>query len=106
MGREFLARCKKCGEEFTVREGGGRDSYLLYCDTCGKAKVIMQWELDENLPIIDSSGLPYNKRVEKYAGSCGDGNYKIDAKPRCPKCNSDEYEMVSEDGKVSIAYYD
>ncbi|SDY61865.1 hypothetical protein [Tindallia californiensis] len=107
MGREFLAKCKKCGEIFNVREGGGKDSVLLHCDTCGKEKLLTKNDLDKNVPLIDQSGISYHERIEAYAGECRGGKYRIKAKARCPICNSDEYEpAVDRDKKVSMAYYD
>lgn len=106
MGRRFLAKCKECSKEFIVREGGGRDFYLLHCDTCGKEKVVYLSELDKNLPLMDGEGLSYNEKIEKYAGKCNDGNYKINAKGRCPICNSDDYGFADKNGQVTIEDYD
>ncbi|QGG48890.1 hypothetical protein [Heliorestis convoluta] len=104
MGRQFQAQCKNCGERFEVREGGGRDFYLLHCDSCGKEKAIRMNEIMKNIPIGDKS-LSLEEKIEKYAGNCEDGHYRIKAKARCPKCNSDEYGM-SGDEKARIAFYD
>ena len=106
MGRRFLGECKKCGKEFMVQEGGGRDFYLLHCDTCGKEKVIYQTELDKNIPLVNTTDLSYDEKVEEYAGKCKEGQYKIKAKARCPICNSDEYTFAERDGQVTIEDYD
>lgn len=107
MGRKFMARCKKCGEKFMVREGGGRNFYLLHCDTCGQEKEISQRELDENISLTNNKELSYDEKVENYAGKCKDGGqYKINAKARCPKCKSDEYGYAEKNGQVEIEFYD
>lgn len=106
MGRRFLGKCKKCEKEFIVQEGSGRDFYLLHCDTCGKEKTIYQTELDRNMPLDNTGELSYDERVEEYAGKCKDGQYKINAKARCPICNSDEYTYATRNGRVTIEDYD
>ncbi|QGG47494.1 hypothetical protein [Heliorestis convoluta] len=104
MGRQFLAECKSCGENFEVREGGGRDFFLLHCDSCGQEKAIQIEEIMKRIP-LDNTSLSIEEKIEKYAGRCCVGHYRINAKSRCPKCNSDQYS-ISGDEKTRIAFYD
>ncbi|MFH1743624.1 MAG: hypothetical protein ABIH23_31860 [bacterium] len=120
MGHTCDAKCLKCGEEFSVNEGGGFSFHLLHCDRCGKEKDVTFEELGEiHLQYI--KGLPgpycmatserdraiqeeyegeaiteeeYHAEVENIAGvheECG-GQFRFEAPPRCPKCGSDEIE--------------
>ncbi len=106
MGRQFKARCNRCQTEFEVREGGGRDFYLLHCDSCGEEKAIQQEEINEKIKNQDVT-LSFNEKVEAIAGTCGDGHYRIKAKARCPNCHSDDYSpVVDANGQVQMAFYD
>lgn len=119
MGKKYLAKCRKCGHEFEVSEGGGFFFHLLHCDKCGKPKSISFDEIGEphlqylkglggsycvassehdkyvrdNYPGDPISEEEYHKIIEEMLGQCKcGGRYKIKAGPRCPKCGSDDYE--------------
>lgn len=106
MGRQFKARCNQCQSEFEVSEGGGRDFYLLHCDTCGEEKSIRQEEILEKITKQDLA-LSFNEKVEAIAGACEDGHYRLSAKARCPKCHSDDYSpVVDANGQIRMTFYD
>ena len=119
MGSQYQAKCRSCGHEFTVQDGGGFFFHLLHCDKCGRAKSISFEELGEihllHLKAFPESyhsrdyqrdrllaekleGKPlsekeYQKAVEAKAGHCRcRGKYTFDAEPRCPKCRSLDFE--------------
>jgi len=106
VGRQFKARCNQCQTEFEVREGGGRDFYLLHCDSCGQEKAIRQQEILDKIKDQDPA-LTFDEKVEAIAGSCNTVHYRVKAKARCPKCNSDDYSpVVDAKGQVRMAFYD
>ena len=106
MGREYIAKCHKCQNHFKVKEGGGKNFYLLHCDVCGKEKIILTSDLLEH-EIVKEEGLSMKEKAEKLAGSCENGHFRIHAKARCPKCLSDDYEIaVDDNGQVTMAFYD
>ena len=128
MGHGYVAKCKKCGFEFRVDEGGGFFFHMLRCSICGKEKSINFDEIGEpHLQYIKRLSVPYcvvsggqdkniqdnypgdpiteeeyNSIVEKITGKCKcGGQYKFDAPPRCPKCKSTEMEDT---GEIKICY--
>ena len=74
--------------------------YLLLCDRCGRKKPIPGDRRGSGDP-----GIPYEqveKAIEKKAGKCRcGGKFKLDAKPRCPKCRSTKFEV---DDRTLIMY--
>lgn len=106
MGKQYKARCNQCQTEFEVREGGGRDFYLLHCDSCGEEKAVRQNEIMEKIATQDPD-ISFDEKVEAIAGSCGEGHYRLKAKARCPKCCSNDFSpVVDVNGQVRIAFYD
>ena len=130
MGSQFNAICSKCGEKFTVSDGGGFFFHLLHCNKCGKEKSIGFDELGEIhlryikggvgpycIASMDSDkkiqesfpGEPlnekeYNKQVEHFAGICNcGGKFKFSGKSRCPKCHSLKY---TQDQNGEFWFYD
>ncbi len=130
MGVEMAVRCRKCGCGFSARFGGGFIFHLLHCDTCGKDRSISFEEIGEahlrylkglkgpycvatsehdrfvreNYPGEPLPEEDYHKVIDSIAGECGcGGHFRMDAKPRCPECRSEEFEEV-EDGM--ICHYD
>jgi hypothetical protein len=130
MGVEMSAKCRKCGCKFSARSGGGFMFHLLHCDTCGRDKSISFEELGEahlrylkglkgpycvatsehdrfvreNYPGDPLPEEDYHKVIDSIAGECRcGGHFRMDAKPRCPKCKSDDY-IEDEDGM--ICHYD
>jgi predicted Zn-ribbon and HTH transcriptional regulator len=123
MGETYLAKCKKCGFEFSVSEGGGFRFHLLRCDKCGKTRSIdfdkigephlgfikgldgpycmATADSDRNIqknylgePLTESE---YRATVEKMVGKCRcGGKYRFAAPPRCPKCRSPRIEKKEE----------
>lgn len=115
MGYSVQARCRDCGETFTVSHGGGFSFHLVRCDKCGETKSIGFDELGE-LHLRYLKGLPgpyciasaehdrqvredaqiepiseeeYHRGIEAIAGKCKcRGQFTVDAPPRCPKCRS------------------
>ena len=129
MGTEYRAKCKKCNTEFTVHEGGGFSYYMLHCDTCGKEKSISFKEIGEpHLQYLKGLPGPYSVStsehdrkiqenypgeaigedeyyliVEKLAGNCScGGNFKFNAKPRCPKCRSTKIYNNTPDDEIIL----
>lgn len=127
MGIGFLTKCKKCGHEFIVKEGGGFMFHLLHCDKCGKDKSISFSEIGEtHLRYLKGLGGPYcvatseqdryiqenypgepiteeeyYKAVEEILGQCECGGYyRFKTKARCPKCGSDDFEDIDEGGTI------
>ena len=131
MGHSYGAICSKCGEKFTVYEGGGFFFHLLHCNKCGKEKSIGFDELGE-IHLRYVKGLPgpyciasqnsdkeiretypgqplgereYNKLVENFAGDCScGGKFKFSSKSRCPKCHSLKY--TRDPVKMGNMFYD
>ena len=125
MGHIYQAKCKKCGNEFEVSEGGGFFFHLLRCDECGKTKSISFDKIGEpHLKYIKGLNIPYSiatqkldkhiqenysgdsiseekyhVEVEKIVGKCGcGGQFRFGAPPRCPKCRSLDIEDTGEGG--------
>ncbi len=128
MGMAYKALCRRCGAKFNVREGGGFVFHLLHCDQCGREKSVYVNELGEihnryikGLSIPFSSHTAsydrhiqetyegesitkeqYNYEVESVAGKCEcGGNFRLDAKARCPQCKSADFEDT---GEVELNY--
>jgi hypothetical protein len=128
VGSEFGAKCRKCGKEFRVRDGGGFVFHLLHCDRCGREKGVgfdelgelhfrylkglvapycvasagRDKDIQENYPGKPISERWYHNRVEKFAGRCRcGGQYKFRAPARCPKCRSKDYDTS---GRETICY--
>jgi Zn finger protein HypA/HybF involved in hydrogenase expression len=91
MGRAFNAVCRNCKQEFEASEGGGMLYVQLRCDRCGQPK---DYNIEE-LAHLDFRREDFEAQVEKMAGNCNCGGaYTWLAKPRCPNCGSDDYEMA------------
>jgi len=104
MGRRSEAECLKCGESFTVDDGGGFYFHLLRCNQCGETKSIGFDEIPElhqrylngiqeqkNVGITPISENQYHSKIEILAGNCKcGGKFSFDALPRCPKCRSED----------------
>lgn len=130
MGYSFTAVCDRCGERFTVSQGGGFVSELLHCKKCGRGKGVQHaalgdifkgfikglgtcyamatMERDQHIcdtydgPVVSEK--EFHAAVEKTAGTCGcGGQFKLNAKPRCPKCRSTKFR---EDPDGDSSFYD
>jgi predicted Zn-ribbon and HTH transcriptional regulator len=127
MGQMFQAKCRECGHEFRVRQGGGFTFHVVRCDNCGKTKSIGFEELGE-LHIRFLKGLTgpysmataelddlarklpsgpaiteeeYKAGVESVAGYCRcRGKYTLSAPPRCPTCGSTDFS----EGNLMVCY--
>ena len=126
MGMQMIAKCKNCGCTFSIRLGGGFVFHLLHCDSCGKDKSISFQELgdvhlrylkglkgpysiatskhdkfvQDNYPGDPLPEKDYHNLIESVVGSCEcGGHFRMDASPRCPECNSDDFEQI-EDGPI------
>jgi hypothetical protein len=118
MGVELTVKCNKCGHRFSARLGGGFMFHLLHCDMCGKDRSISFRELGEahlgylkglkgaycvatgehdRFVRVNYPGEPlpedeYHRVIDDFAGKCRcGGHFRMDAKPRCPRCRSDEF---------------
>ena len=125
MGERYGAICKECGHHFSVDEGGGFFFHLLHCNKCGKDKDVgfdelgvahLQYlkglpgpyavataefdrKVKENLSEPAISEAEYHKIVESTAGKCKcGGQFKMKARPRCPKCRSTKFDRDPEGG--------
>jgi uncharacterized Zn finger protein len=47
MGSQVNAKCRECGNTFTVMHGGGFFFHLVRCDQCGETKSIKFSNLGE-----------------------------------------------------------
>lgn len=130
MGRIIDVRCKKCDFEFSARLGGGMRFHKLYCDTCGEDKNVLFDELGElHYRYLKGLGGPYStatmkhdkyvqdnfkgepisekeydEEIEKRMKKCKcGGKFTFKARPRCPMCNSDDFEEI--EGGL-IMFYD
>lgn len=101
IGAQFTGQCNQCQEQFPVREGGGFNFFLLHCDTCGQEKEVLEQEVREYMA-NKNDPLPVKQEVEIYAGQCHDGQFRLQAKARCPRCNSDDYRVA--EGSEYIHY--
>ncbi|WP_282015931.1 hypothetical protein [Marinifilum flexuosum] len=130
MGCVIDVRCKKCEFKFSASLGGGMRFHKLRCDKCGKSKEISFDELGElHYRYLKGSSGPYSTATMKhdkyvqdnFTGEpisyeeyhaeiekrmkeckCG-GKFTFKAKPRCPFCNSDDFDEI-EGGP--IMFYD
>ena len=127
MGQTCAAKCRECGAEFELSDGGGFFFHLLRCDRCGKTKSISfdklgdlhlryvkgldvpyssaSWEFDKsvqrNYPGEPISEAEYHQEIEKLLHKCRcGGRYRFDAPPRCPRCRSPEVE----EGEINVLY--
>ena len=127
MGHQTEAKCRKCGNTFTVHHGGGFVFHLVRCKKCGGTKCVGFDELGqlhlrylkglsgpycvatsehdqdvrENAHVEPISEKEYNKGVEEFAGTCEcGGKYSLKARPRCPKCRSTQID----ESEPSIMY--
>jgi ribosomal protein S27E len=127
MGHQVKAKCRDCGNIFTVDHGGGFAFHLLRCDMCGKTKAVgfdalgelhlrylkglsgpycvASSEHDRNIrehaPVEPISEDEYSRGVEAVAGNCiCGGKYTLHAPPRCPKCRSTRIE----EGESTVCY--
>jgi len=104
MGETITSKCRDCGEEFLLSEGGGFCFDLLQCDTCCET---LQWDRrngtvftleDDGMKPISEKPIPQCK--------CG-GTFKTDAPPRCPKCRSTKIDKgKSDSGEIQHICYD
>ena len=120
MGESFYARCRNCGKETTVNEGGGFFFHLLHCEKCGSEKEVPFDELgDIHLAYLKGLGAPdgsaslghdpetvedfagaplsgaeYHRQVEAFVGQCPCGGaYRFNAPPRCPRCGAADLDI-------------
>jgi len=92
MGMIFNAVCQKCKHQFKASEGGGMLFIQLRCNKCGQAK---DYNILEELAHINFRHDDCESQLETMGGKCDCGGlYKLRAKPRCPNCGSDNYEMA------------
>jgi hypothetical protein len=77
MGSEGIYKCRKCGNEFTARCGGGFHFKEYRCVECDGVKP-----------------LPREPLTEKALGICDlcGGQLKDDIGPMCPACRSRDVE--------------
>ena len=121
MGNSRGARCRECGAEFEVNEGGGFFFHLLHCNRCGTEKsvgfekiadiharyvkgltgpwCVATMDHDQAVQADDSivpmSAKEYHKAVEAAAGKCRCGGaFRLKARPRCPRCHSTRLELL------------
>jgi len=127
MGREYGVICRKCGQKFSVSEGGGFVFHLLHCDRCGRERSISFEDIGEphlrylkglpgpyaiatsdhdenvreNYPGEPISEEEYHAAVEKLAGKCRcGGEFRFGAPPRCPECGSADLEEDTDGEEV------
>ena len=85
-------QCETCGKGFAyfLVHNGFNDSAYSYCNRCGRTSILSGWcdiipagaKLKLHQVIAETSE-PYLEKCE-----CG-GNFKRDASPRCPHCNTE-----------------
>ncbi len=119
MGHGYTGKCKDCGHESRVNNGGGFVFHLLHCERCGREKrigfekflelhkryvkglggpwTIFTMDFDKSVqddPTIEPiSRDEYFEGISLVAGKCRcRGRYRMDAPPRCPKCRSTSLE--------------
>ncbi len=91
MGSEYKTTCRKCGHRFILHSGGGVTFEQLRCEACGRATAVL---INGDHVVDPSSEAGWARRMESKAGKCKcGGQFKLDAKPRCPKCRSLELDM-------------
>ncbi len=124
--------CGRCGEHFSIRDGGGFLFDLLHCDRCGAPQSVSHQELDDiHLRFVKGLSTPYAvararfdreiqatypgeplTRDEYHAAAeatlepcrCG-GRYRYHAPARCPACRSTS-ESWTEDPAAGHAFVD
>jgi len=129
LGNKHTVKCRNCGYDFMVSEGGGFIFHLLHCDRCGKDKSISFAEIGEahlkylkgmagpyciatmahdkdvqdNYPGEAITEQEYHQIVEELLGECKcGGHYRFTGKPRCPKCKSEDLEDI----EGTVMFYD
>ena len=89
---------------------------LLHCDACGstvsvnydRIPEIVQdfWSEDRCIgtKVWADKQHRYNAQLDSIVGQCNcGGHFRIEAKPRCPNCLSDEF---TEDPNGGVIWYD
>ena len=85
------AICEECGYVFKASEGPSMSHALFHCERCGREKWI------EHVQIWKASGTDRARPCR-----CG-GEFRVDARARCPKCRSTDWEA---DPTGEIVMYD
>jgi hypothetical protein len=100
MGRHVRVTCKHCSTVFEAFDGGGFRFHMLHCQQCGDALSVNQDDMGDTFQ-ADEDG--QNAWVAKNVPpcSCG-GRYTLKARGRCPKCNSDDWDMGN--AKLEMLY--
>jgi hypothetical protein len=83
MGQAGMATCRGCGHGFWLSTGGGFEAQIVFCEACGHGESVIH----NQKPLGD--GDP-SARV----GNCSrcPGSLQLDARPRCPRCRSEDPE--------------
>lgn len=86
MGKKARYKCKKCGNEFESREGGGFNFIEYRCVNCDSIKSVKS----ERRISSRKYKLPTKEEIG-VCEKCG-GELKKDLKPMCPVCKSRDVE--------------
>ena len=131
MGESTSHICRRCGEHFTAKNGGGFMFDVLHCDTCGNGKSVDHSELGEiHFGYVKGLSRPYavgraasDRRIQaEFPGAsltrdeyedaaeaalhrcdCG-GTYRYGAPARCPGCRSTEEQWDVDPHVLSVMY--
>lgn len=86
MGHIAIYKCKKCGNLFKSREGGGFHFIEYRCVNCDNIKTVKS---DRTVP--SEKYKPPTREEIGLCDKCG-GELREDLKPMCPACKSREVE--------------
>ena len=95
MGTRGIYKCRKCGNEFESREGGGFLFIEYRCVKCDWIKSVKS-----NQMVRPENYKPPAKSQVGKCRKCG-GELRDDIPPMCPKCKSRNVRMRKPD-----VYYD
>ncbi|MHC9510556.1 FmdB family zinc ribbon protein [Kangiella sp. M94] len=99
MGKLYQYQCNSCKHEFEFTQGPIMAGHVAHCEDCGKEKLLAPDELLMELWGYHSFDYEWDpelsdnepKLTTAVTGKCAcGGNYSLNARPRCPKCRSDD----------------
>jgi len=99
MGKLYQYQCNSCKHEFEFTQGPIMAGHVAHCEDCGQEKLLAPDELPVELSGYHSFDYKWESELTEKEPklttaatglcSCG-GNYSLQARPRCPKCRSDD----------------
>lgn len=90
MGTQWRVTCRQCGTRFEARDGGGFAFHMLHCEQCGREHAVDEQQMGTTFR-ADGPALDAWIVTNIMPCLCG-GRFTLDAKARCPRCKSDDWD--------------